>query len=65
MTGGYRSVRVINWKSGTEPTSLALRLNNGVGLILGDSRLPDAKIGGRHDLGVDYTSEKSDLKQGV
>ena len=27
-------------------------------LILGDSRFPDAKVGSRHDLGVDYTFEK-------
>jgi hypothetical protein len=44
-------------ESRKEPTSFALRLDDGLSLILGNSRLPDANIGGRHDLGVDYTFE--------
>ena len=43
---------------GKEPTSLALRLDDGVCQVLGDSRFPDAKVGGWHDLGVDYTFVK-------
>lgn len=41
-----------------EPTSLALRLDDGMCVILNDSRFPDANVGSRHDLGVDYTFEK-------
>lgn len=49
-------------ESGKEPTGLALRLDNSLSIILGDSRLPDANIGSRLDLGVDYTFKKSELK---